>query len=194
MQNFRLSTSQMKFHQLYTLISSFCWKYIKFQWKDMQELFHDTEEWCKIWRKTDFLFQKCQEFDKFALWLVPFVQSTQRKKSTEELCFMTLKSHARSEKKLTCGLENDMKNLENFHKNTWKCQNWYFHGILLFKVENAWAKNLQKSYVILKNDEKSEEELTCQFETDIRILTNFDSRTWKSQKFTLLWVAFDQSI
>ena len=31
---------------------------------------------------------------------------------------MTLKSHARSEKKLTCGLENDMKNLESFHKNT----------------------------------------------------------------------------
>ena len=31
---------------------------------------------------------------------------------------MTLMNHAKSEQKLTCGLENDMKNLANFHKNT----------------------------------------------------------------------------
>ena len=37
----------------------------------------------------------------------------------------------------------------------------------------------------LKNDEKSEEELTCHFKIDIRDLTNFDSSTGKSQKFTL---------
>ena len=52
---------------------------------------------------------------------------------------MTLKSHAKSEKKLTCDLENDMRSLANFHQNTWKCQNWSFHGVLLSKVENAWA-------------------------------------------------------
>ena len=50
---------------------------------------------------------------------------------------MTLKSHVKFEGKLTCGLENDMSNLANFHQNTLKCQNWYFHGILLSKVENA---------------------------------------------------------
>ena len=37
----------------------------------------------------------------------------------------------------------------------------------------------------LKNDEKSKEELTCRSKIDIRNLTNFDSRTRKSQKFTL---------
>ena len=37
----------------------------------------------------------------------------------------------------------------------------------------------------LKNDEKSEEELTFHFKIDIRNLTNFDSSTVKSQKFTL---------
>ena len=37
----------------------------------------------------------------------------------------------------------------------------------------------------LKNDEKSEEELTCRFKIDTRNLTNFDLRTRKSQKFTL---------
>ena len=29
----------------------------------------------------------------------------------------------------------------------------------------------------LKNDEKSEEELTCRFKTDVRNLTDFDSST-----------------
>ena len=37
----------------------------------------------------------------------------------------------------------------------------------------------------LKNDEKSEEELTCRFKIDMRNLTNFDLSTRKSQKFAL---------
>ena len=49
---------------------------------------------------------------------------------------MTLKSDAEFEKKLTCGLENDMRNMANFHLSTSKCQNWDFDGILLSKVEN----------------------------------------------------------
>ena len=37
----------------------------------------------------------------------------------------------------------------------------------------------------LKNDEKSEEELTCYFKIDMRNLTNFDPNTRKSRKFAL---------
>ena len=37
----------------------------------------------------------------------------------------------------------------------------------------------------LKNDAKFEEELTYQFKTDMRNLTNFDSSTRKSPKFAL---------
>ena len=36
-----------------------------------------------------------------------------------------------------------------------------------------------------KNDEKSEEELTCRLKIDIRNLTNFDLSTGKSQNITL---------
>ena len=61
---------------------------------------------------------------------------------------MTLKSHAEFEEKLTCRLENDTRNLANFHQNIWKFQNWYSHGIILSKVENAWAKASQRSYVL----------------------------------------------
>ena len=49
--------------------------------------------------------------------------------------------------KLNFGLENDVRNLVNFHQNTWKCLNWNFDEILLSKIENAWAKKLQRSYV-----------------------------------------------
>ena len=37
----------------------------------------------------------------------------------------------------------------------------------------------------LKNDEKSEEELTCPFKIDIRNMKNFDLRKQKNKKFTL---------
>ena len=37
----------------------------------------------------------------------------------------------------------------------------------------------------IKNDEKFEIELTCQFKIDIRNLTNFDPSTRKYQKFAL---------
>ena len=50
---------------------------------------------------------------------------------------MTLKKDAKFEEKLTCGLENDMRNLAKFQQSTQKCQNWDFGRILLSKVENV---------------------------------------------------------
>ena len=56
-------------------------------------------------------------------------------KSTKELSFMALKSDAKLEEKLTCGLENDRRNSANFHQNTLNSRNWSFDGILLSKVQ-----------------------------------------------------------
>ena len=53
------------------------------------------------------------------------------------LCFMTLKSDAKIEEKLTCDLENHMRNLTNFYKSTRKSQNWDFDGILSSKITNV---------------------------------------------------------
>ena len=50
---------------------------------------------------------------------------------------MKLKSDAKFEEKLTCGSENDMRDLANFYQSTRKSQNWDFDGILLSKVENV---------------------------------------------------------
>ena len=52
---------------------------------------------------------------------------------------MTLESDAKFEEKLTCDLENDMRNLANFHQSTRKSENWEFDGVLLSKIENARA-------------------------------------------------------
>ena len=43
---------------------------------------------------------------------------------------MTLKSDAKFEEKLTCGLENDMRNMANFHQSKLKSQKWDNDGIL----------------------------------------------------------------
>ena len=66
MQNVRLVTACIKFHQICILIGSFCWKNIKLQLKKYRRVMsHDTEEWCKIRSKTDMLLQKWQEFGEF---------------------------------------------------------------------------------------------------------------------------------
>ena len=58
-------------------------------------------------------------------------------KKYRELYFMTPESDAKFEEKVTCGLENDMKNWANFHQSTRKSQNWDFYWPLLSKVENV---------------------------------------------------------
>ena len=139
----RLSTAQVKFHQIWTLIGSFCWKYIKFLLKKYRRVIsQDTEEWCKIWEKNNLFFQKWQKFDKFwpEHWKISkictLIGSFCAKytmfdlKNTEELSFMTLKSDAKFEENQTCGLEHDMSSLVNFHQSTWKSQKWDFDGIV----------------------------------------------------------------
>ena len=104
-QNVRLSTAQVSFYQIYALIGSFCWKYIKFQLKKYRGVMsHETEEWCTIWGKTDLLFQKWQEFGEFwpkhskvskiCTFIVSFCAKyiTFDQKGTEELSYITLKN------------------------------------------------------------------------------------------------------
>ena len=95
---------------------------------------------------------------------------------------MTLKSDAKFEEKLTCGWENDVRNLANFHKSIQKCQNWDFDGMKCMSLK--FPEEL--CVMTMKNDTKFEEELTCRFKTDTRNLTNFDLSTRKSKKIVLI--------
>ena len=63
---------------------------------------------------------------------------------------MTLKNDEKFEEKLTCGLKNDMDNLDNFHQSAIKSKNWHFDGILFFKAENSWT---YRGVMCLDNEE-----------------------------------------
>ena len=109
-------------------------------------------ELCKIWRGIDLSFQNWhEEFDYFwpkdlkvpnictlmgSIW--PKYIMFERKKY-RGVCFITLKSDAKLEEKLTSGLKNDMRNLVNFYQSIEKSHIWDFDGILLLKVENVSA-------------------------------------------------------
>ena len=43
---------------------------------------------------------------------------------------MTLKGDAKFEEELTCDLENNMRNMTNFHRTNLESQNWDIDGIL----------------------------------------------------------------
>ena len=106
-------------------------RYILFELKKYRGvIFHGTEEWCKIWRKTDLWFEKWHEkFGKFSpehlklsklgLWWDPFVQSRKRMslKFAEELYVMTMKNDAKFEENW---LVISKVNLKNFDSNTRK--------------------------------------------------------------------------
>ena len=120
-----------EFHQIFTLFGTFCWKYIQFHLKKVQR---NYASW--YWRlmknlnKNQFVVAKLKR-----IWwiLIQTLKSLLNlhfhwsfcakyivfdlKKSTEELSFMTLKSHVKFEEKLPCSLKNDMRILANFHQN-----------------------------------------------------------------------------
>ena len=123
-----------KVSKMCTLIGPFCAKYITFDLKKYRGvIFHDTEESCKIWRKTDLWFGKWhEEFGKFlpkhskvsklGLWWDPFIQSRKcmSLKFTGEFCVMTMKNDAKFEEELTCQFKINMRNLTNFDPSTWR--------------------------------------------------------------------------
>ena len=122
----------------------------------------------------------------FSFQWAPFEQSLYclSWKFTEELSFMTLKSDAKFEEKLTCGLENDMRNMANFHQSNWKSQNWDIDGLIKSKKSMSLKSTEELSVMTMKNDAKFEEQLTCHFKVDMRNLTNFNQSTLKSQMFS----------
>ena len=123
-------------------------------------IFHDTEGWCKIWRKIHFWFGKWhEEFGKFSpeqlkvskleLWWDPLIQSRKSVSLniTEELCVMEMKNDA-----------NLKRNWLAVSKLTWKI--WLIltrpleslkigtlMGSFNPKQNKAWAWNFQRSYV-----------------------------------------------
>ena len=144
-QIFWLATAHVKFHFVRLLLL----KIYRFQLKKYRGvLFHYTEEWRKIWKKLICSFKNdknlvkfdpstqfykiCTSIGSFCAMYITFVIKKYRG------VILTLRSDAKFEEKLTCGLEND-RNLVHFHQSNWTSQNWDFDGILSSKVGNVWA-------------------------------------------------------
>ena len=79
-------------------------------------MYHDNEDWGKIWRGIDLLFQNWHHnLMKICTLMGSFwPKYLFELKSTEELCFMTRNSDAKFDGKLICSFRNDMRNLANF--------------------------------------------------------------------------------
>ena len=109
------------------------------------------------------------------------------KKSIGEFCLMALNIDATFEGKLTCAFKKDLRNLANFHQRMFeslKIGTWWDPFI---QSRKSMSSKFTEEFCIMtmKNDTKFEEELTYQFKTGLRNLTNFDPTTRKSQKFAL---------
>ena len=154
-------TRVLEVSKICTFLDSYCAKYLMFDLKKYRGvIICDTEEWCKIWRKTDLWFGKWhEEFGKFSpehlkvsklgLWWDPFIQSRKciSSKYAGELCVMTMKNDANL--KRNWQFKTGMRNLTNINRALENLKNLHFNGLLLTKVYNVWAKKVQRSYVWL---------------------------------------------
>ena len=141
-------------------------KYILFELQKYRGvIFHNTEEICKVWRKTDLWFEK--KLSKFwhiftralikvkigtfkgLYWDFFFVQSRKGMtlKFAEELSVMTMKNNAKFGEELTCHFKTVMKNLMNFDSSTWKSKKLLFNWLLWPKYIMFELRQVQRRYV-----------------------------------------------
>ena len=147
---------------------------------------HDTEEWCKIWRKVYLLFQIWQGFGKF--WseyskvsnictfigpfctnYITFYLNTFRGvifHYTEESCNIWRKADLWFEKWYEEFGKIFTKTLENVEIGTLMGS--------LYPKGMSWKFSEELYVIALGNDETPDKELTCYFKIDKRNLMNFD--------------------
>ena len=155
--NFQPTTQKSK---NFTLMGSFCPKYLRFELKKYRGvIFHDTEQWCKIWINPDLVVSKIaweigRTFIRAPKSLKDFTligsfcpKHMFQLQNFIELCVITLKCVAKFGGKLTCGLKNDIRSFFNFHMSSQKSETLHFNQILLFKTYKDLDEKVQKSYV-----------------------------------------------
>ena len=151
-----------KVSKIYTWIGPFCERYMMFNLKRYwRVIFHEIEESCKIWRKASLPFGKWHEdFGKFSSEHLKI-----SKICTLKSCFSpkykmfelkTYRGVIFNGTEYWCKIWSKnylcfQKWHEEFGKvllrHVWKSKNLDFYWVLLSKVENVWAWNLQEIYV-----------------------------------------------
>ena len=193
-------TRALKSLKMCTSIGSYCAKHLMFDLEKYRSvIFHDTEEKCKIWRKTDLWFGKWLG----GIWQI-FTRALGSLKNFSFNGLLLSKVYIVGAKKVQRSylswhwrvMQNLKRNWLVFSKLTW--------GIwlnLMWAVESLkrlssfrWKSTEELSFMTQKSDTKFGEELTCRFKIDKRNLKNFDLSIWKSQKFSFWCAPFEQSI
>ena len=142
------------------LLGWFWLKYIILQLRKLRGVMFDgSEYWFKIWRKTDFFFQKWHgEFGKFSpehlkvsklgLWWDSFIQSRKciSLKFTGEFFVMTRKKDAKLEGELICCFKIDMYILMGSFWSKYimfelkKCRSYiWWHWRLIQNLKEGWS-------------------------------------------------------
>ena len=188
--------------KMFTLMCSFWAEYIFFELKKYRGvIFHDTEEWYKIWRGIDMSFQNWHgEFDEF--WPAHLKISkilTLMGSFWAEYILFELKKYrwvifhdTEGRYKIWRGIDLSFQNWQEEFDIVWLehlevskifplMGFFWAKYIILFELKNT----EELSFMTLKSDTKFGEESTCRLKIDMRNLTNFDLITWKSQKYSL---------
>ena len=188
----------LKVSNTFVLMRSFWAKYVLFKIKKYRRvIFHDAEEWYKIWWGINLLFQNWhEEFGKY--WpehsRVPKMLTLMGSFWTKYTLFELKKYtgvifHGNEEwckilRKTDLWFEKWHEKFGKFspeHLKVLKLGPWW--DPLVQRRKFISLKCTEELYVMtMKNDAKFEEELTCHFKTDMRNLKNFDSNTWKQKK------------
>ena len=154
--NFHPTTQKSK---NFTSMGYFCPKYMRFELKKYRGvIFHDTEQWCKIWINPDLVvskmaweigwtFIRAPKSLKNCTLMGSFCpKHSFRQKISEELCIITLKGVAKFKGKLTCGSKNDIRSLVSFHVSSRESENLNFDRTLFSKAYKDQDEQVQKSY------------------------------------------------
>ena len=149
-----------KVSKIFTLMASFWAKYILFEPRKYRgATFHDNEDWCKIWKKSDLLLGKSHEqFCKFSpehpkvstleLWWDPFVQSRKCMNLTfTEDCVMTMKNDTKTEEELTCRFKLTWGTSQILTRALESLKHLCFNWLLVTKIYIVWATKVQRSFL-----------------------------------------------
>ena len=163
-------------------------------------MYYDPEDWCKIWRKTDLLFQIDMRN------LTNFDLSTRNLKSFHFNGLLLSNAYIVWAKKVKKSYVSwHWRVMQNLKKNWYEVWKWH-EEFDKFSPEHSkvsklglwWDPSAQSRkcmslkfteelcIVTMKNDTKIEGELTCHFKIDMRNLMNFDLSTQMSKKIVFM--------
>ena len=124
----------------FTWMWCFCPKYVRFELKKCRVvIFHDNEQWCKIWINPDLVVLKMawgigwnfirtlKNLKNYTL-MSSFCPKHMFQLEDLKLCVMTLKGDVKFKAKLTRGWKNDISSLVNFYASNRKFENLHFDG------------------------------------------------------------------